>query len=198
MWPAGLRWHRVMPCGSRHQLTPPWGPVSLAAAFSPLSSLALGLPCSWADAGRGRAPPAPGSWRLTPQSHRANKSSRCPLPSGSLSVLALQAALAGASPHSPSSPPHPSPGEGLLDQSGRSFQACCQLCPCWRPGSGIGHHREPSWLPAPAQGTFQITTITRKAPLGPVLSPDSSSVAPGVAQPSQLALWFWWGLCLQE
>lgn len=134
-----------MPCGSKHQLRPPWGPVSLAAAFSPLSSLASGLPCSWADAGRGRAPPAPGPWRLTPQSHRANKSSQCPLPPGSLSVLALQAALAGASPHSPSSPTHPSPGEGLLDHSSRSFQACCQLCLCWRrvvtgslPGCG-GH-----------------------------------------------------------
>lgn len=189
-----------MPCGSRHQLTPPWGPVSLAAAFSPLSSLASGLPCSWADAGRGRAPPAPGSWRLTPQSHRANKSSQCPLPPGSLSVLALQAALAGASPPFSQFPYPPKPGGGAAGLEQQEFPGLLPAVPVLEAGSSQGAFlaAEDTQLPAPDQGTFQITTDHKKSSSAPCAVTRLQFRGPrsGSTEPTRSVVW--WGLCLQE
>lgn len=144
--------------------------------------------------------------RLTPQSHGANKSICSPAPASVWpSVCPCRPSCSGwGFPHSPNSPPHPSPKEGLLDQSSRSFQACCQRCPCWRPGSGTGSHREPSWLRRTlsglqlAQGTSQIATNHEQSSSGPCAATRLRFRGPGSGSTEPTCSVVWWGLCLQE
>lgn len=69
---------------------PSWGPISLTAvAFSPPSSLASGLPCSWAAAGHGRLRPCPGL-SLCRVTEQINLLPQSLLPSGSLSLMSRQ------------------------------------------------------------------------------------------------------------
>ena len=168
-------------------------------------------PGSWAAlllgrCGRGRAPPA--SW---PQGQQMSFPEACFLLAVCLSLVSKLLwrgcwRLGCYSPtpsffHSPHSPPHRSLKEGLPRPEQQECPGLATSCahgggpvqasvvtvssPGWggRYSPGCTHPPAPPCRPREPSEQPQIT---RKAPLGPVLSQDSSSVTPGGAQADNL------------